>query len=173
MTMNKHFTPKTEYTQGYLNETGIRVFPSIDDLSKKFAVSRSSLFKKCTKEDWHSERLQFQKRLAAELSKQTIASSINKAETIDNAILRIAARGLQLVEEKLNKDGPEISPTELKHLLGSATEAQRLTQEVTVHLDTFADDIIDEEAEKSFREVMALLDEAAAIKSAKAEHVRQ
>ena len=66
-----------------------------------------------------------------------------------------------------------LSPTELKHLLGSATEAQRLTQEVTVHLDTFADEIIDEEAEKSFREVMALLDEAAAIKSAKANHIRQ
>ena len=31
----------------------------------------------------------------------------------------------------------------------------------------------DGEAEKSFCEVMALLDEAAAIKSAKAEHVRQ
>ena len=171
--MNNHFNPKTEFTQGFLNDAGVRVFPSIDELSQKFAVSRSSLIKKCQREDWHSERLQFQKQLAAELSKQAIASSINKAETIDNAILRIAARGLQLVEEKLNKDGPKISPTELKHLLGSATEAQRLTQEVTVHLDTFADDIIDEEAEKSFREVMALLDEAAAIKSAKAEHVRQ
>ena len=113
------------------------------------------------------------KRLAAEVSKQTTASSINKAETIDNAILRIAARGLQLVEEKLNKDGPIISATELKHLLGSATEAQRLTQEVTVHLDTFADEIIDEEADKSFREVMALLDEAAAVKSAKANHLRR
>ena len=171
--MNKHFDPQTKFTQGYLNEAGVRVFPSVDELSQKFGVSRSSLFKKCQKEDWHSERLQFQKRLAAELSKQTIASSINKAETIDNAILRIAARGLQLVEEKLNKDGPVISATELKHLLGSATEAQRLTQEVTVHLDTFADEIIDEEAEKSFCEVMALLDEAAAIKSAKANHIRQ
>ena len=169
--MNKHFDPQTKFTQGYLNEAGVRVFPSVDELSQKFGVSRSSLFKKCQKEDWHSERLQFQKRLAAELSKQTIASSINKAETIDNAILRIAARGLQLVEEKLNKNGPAISPTELKHLLGSATEAQRLTQEVTVHLDTFADEIIDEEAEKSFREVMALLDQAAAIKSAKANHI--
>ena len=78
-----------------------------------------------------------------------------------------------MVEEKLNKDGPVISPTELKHLLGSATEAHRLTQEITAHLDTFADEIIDEEAEKSFCEVMALLDEAAAIKSAKAEHIRQ
>ena len=171
--MNKHFNPKTEFTQGFLNDAGVRVFPSIDALSQKFAVSRSSLFKKCQKEGWHSERLQFQKQLAAELSKQAIASSINKAETIDNAILRIAARGLQLVEEKLNKDGTAMSPTELKHLLGSATEAQRLTQEVTVHLDTFADDIIDEEADKSFRQVMALLDEAAAIKSAKANHIRQ
>jgi len=103
--MSKHFDPKTEFTQGCLNDAGVRIFPSIDDLSKKFAVSRSSLFKKCQKEDWHSERLQFQKRLAAELSKQAIASSINKAETIDAGILRIAARGLQLVEEKLNNEG--------------------------------------------------------------------
>ena len=171
--MSKHFDPKTEFTQGCLNDAGVRIFPSIDNLSKKFAVSRSSLFKKCQKKGWHSERLQFQKQLAAELSKQAIASSINKAETIDTSILRIAARGLQLVEEKLNNAGMTLSPTELKHLLGSATEAQRLTQEVTVHLDTFADDIIDEEAEKSFREVMALLDEAAAIKSAKANHISQ
>ena len=171
--MNKHFNPKAEFTQGYLNDAGIRLFPSVDDLSKKFGVSRSSLFKKCQKEDWHSERLQFQNKLAAELSRQAIASSINKAETIDTSILRIAAKGLQLVEEKLNIEGMALSPAEIKHLLGSATEAQRLTQEVTIHLDTFADDIIDEEAEKSFREVMALLDEAAAIKSAKANHVRQ
>ena len=103
--MSKHFDPKTEFTQGCLNDAGVRIFPSIDNLSKKFAVSRSSLFKKCQKEGWHSERLQFQKQLAAELSKQAIASSINKAETIDTSILRIAARGLQLVEEKLNNEG--------------------------------------------------------------------
>ena len=171
--MSKHFDPKTEFTQGCLNDAGVRIFPSIDNLSKKFAVSRSSLFKKCQKEGWHSERLQFQKKLAAELSKQAIASSINKAETIDTSILRIAAKGLQLVEEKLYQNGSDSSATEIKHLLGSATEAQRLTQEITAHLDTFADEIIDEEAEKSFREVMALLDEAAAIKSAKANHIRQ
>ena len=171
--MNKHFNPKTEFTQGFLNDAGVRVFPSIDELSQKFGVSRSSLFKKFQKEGWHSERLQFQKTLAAELSKQAIASSINKAETIDTSILRIAARGLQLVEEKLYQNSSDLSATEIKYLLGSAAEAQRLTQEITAHLDTFADDIIDEEAERSFRQVMALLDEAAAIKSAKANHIRQ
>ena len=99
--MNKHFNPKAEFTQGYLNDAGVRIFPSIDEMSQKFGVSRSSLFKKCQKEGWHSERLQFQKKLAAELAKQAIASSINKAETIDTSILRIAARGLQLVEDRL------------------------------------------------------------------------
>ena len=171
--MNKHFNPKTEFTQGYLNDAGIRIFPSVDDLSQKFGVSRSSLFKKCQKEDWQSERLQFQKQLAAELSKQAIASSINKAETIDTSILRIAARGLKLVEERLYENGHALGAMEIKHLLGSATEAHRLTQEITAHLDTFADDIIDEEAERSFHQVMALLDEAAAVKSAKANHIRQ
>ncbi len=87
--------------------------------------------------------------------------------------MRIAAKGLPLVEERLYQNGSDQSATEIKHLLGSATEDQRLTQEVTVHLDTFADDIIDEEAEKSFHQVMALLDEAAALKSAKANHIRQ
>ena len=95
--MNKHFDPQTKFTQGYLNQAGVKVFPSVDDLSQKLGVWRSSLFKKCQKEGWRSERLQFQKRLAAELSKQAIASSINKVETIDTSILRIAARGLQLV----------------------------------------------------------------------------
>ena len=171
--MNKHFNPKTEFIQGYLNDAGIRLFPSVDDLSQKFTVSRSSLFKICQQEGWHSERLQFQKKLAAELSKQAIASSINKAETIDTSILRIAARGLQLIEKRLYENGSELSATEIKHLLGSATEAHSLAQELTAHLDTFADEIIDEEAEKSFRQVMSLLDEAAAIKSATANHIRQ
>ena len=143
--MNNHFNPKTEFTQGFLNDAGVRVFPSIDELSQKFGVSRSSLFKKCQKEGWHSERLQFQKKRAAELSKQAIASSINKAETIDTSILWIAARGLQLVEERLyqNDSHLHLFATEIKHLIGRATEARRLTQKITSHLDTFADDIID------------------------------
>ena len=170
--MLKHFNLKTELTQGFLNDAGIRLFPSVDELAKKFGVSRSSLFKKCQKEGWHSERLQFQKKLAAELSKQAIASSINKAETIDTSILRIATRGLQLVEERLYQNGANLTATEIKHLLWSATESHRLAQEITTRLDTFADDIIDEEAEKSFCQIMTLFDEAAAIKSAKANHIR-
>ena len=149
--MNQHFNPKAEFTQGYLNDAGVRVFPSVDDLSQKFGVSRSSLFKKCQKEGWHSERLQFQKKLAAELAKQAIASSINKAETIDTSILRIAARGLQLVKERLDKNGSDLSATGIKRLMGCAREAHRLTQEITTHLDTFADDIIDEEAGRFVR----------------------
>ena len=140
---------------------------------KKFGVSRSNLLKKCQKEGWHSERLQLQKKLAAERSKQAITSSIYRTEIIDTSILRIAAKGLQLVEEKLYQDVSDVSSTEIKHLPGSTTEAYRLTQEITAHKDTFADDIIDEEAERSFRQVMALLDEAAAIKSAKANHMKQ
>ena len=64
-----------------------------------------------------------------------------------------------------------LSAIEIKHLLATTTKAHRLTQEITTHLDTFADEIIDEEAEQSFRQVMALLDKAAAIKSAKANHI--
>ncbi len=99
----------------------MRVFPSIDVLSQKFDVSRSSLFKKCQKEDWHSEREQFQKKIAAELSKKAIASSISKAETNDTSILRIAAKELQLGEEKLYQNDFDLSAAEINHLLGSAT----------------------------------------------------
>ena len=67
--MDKSFKPKSEFTNGCLNGAGVRIFPSIDELSEKFGNSRSSLFKRSQKEDWHSERLQFQKKLAAELSK--------------------------------------------------------------------------------------------------------
>ena len=94
-------------------------------------------------------------------------------ETIDTSILRKATKGLQLVEERLYKNGSDLSAAEIKHLLRSAKKAHRLAQEITAHLHKFADDITDEEAEMSIRQVMALLDEAAAIKSAKANHIRQ
>ena len=60
--MNKHFDPQTKFTQGYLNEAGVRVFPSVDDLSQKLGVWRSSLFKKYQKENCHAERLLFGKK---------------------------------------------------------------------------------------------------------------
>ena len=79
----------------------------------------------------------------------------------------------QLVEEKFYQNGSDLSATEIKHLLESATEAHRLTRQITAHLDTSVDEFIVEEAEKLFCQVMALFDEAAAIKSAKANHIRQ
>ena len=69
-------------------------------------------------------------------------------------------------------DRIDLSPRELKHL-GAATEAQKLSQNVTVHLDTFADQNIEEESEKALQSVIAILDEAAAIKSSQANHIRQ
>ena len=95
--MTKSFKPKSEFTNCFLNGAGVRIFPLIDKLLEKFDVSRSNLFKRSHKEDWDSKRLLFQKKLAAEHFKQAIGSSINKAETIGTSILRIAARGLQLV----------------------------------------------------------------------------
>ena len=49
--MNKHFEPKIELTNGPLNDAGVRMFSSNYDLSSKFDTARSSLFKKCQKED--------------------------------------------------------------------------------------------------------------------------
>ena len=70
--------------------------------------------------------------------------------------------------QALSKD-LKVEPLEVSKMVCS-----RIIDKIsTTQLDTFADDIIDEEAEQSFRQVMALLDEAAAIKSAKANHIRQ
>ena len=132
--MNKHFDPQIEFTQGFLNKAWLRVFPSVE-VVQKFGFSRSSLFKKCRNEGWHLERVQFQKKLSAELSKQPIASSINKAETIDTSILNLAARRLQLVKERLYKNGRDLSAIEIKYLPEVAKEAHRLEQEITTYFD--------------------------------------
>lgn len=57
----------------------------------------------------------------------------------------IATRGLQLIGERLFKN-EQLSVTEIRHLLGTATEAHSLAQEITAPFDTFAGDIIVEEA---------------------------
>lgn len=164
---------ESEFVHGFFAAGSPRKFASVDHLASKYALSRSTVFQWAQKEDWHGKRIVFQKKLAAELSRQAIASSINKAETIDTAILRVAARGLHLIEEKFDSDSNELSPTELKHLLGAAADAQRLTDTITAHLETFADQNIEEESEKALRGVIAILDEVAAIKSSQANHTRQ
>tara|TARA_B100001093_G_C26226557_1_gene758367 strand:- start:206 stop:379 length:174 start_codon:yes stop_codon:yes gene_type:complete len=57
----------------------VPIFTLIDELLEKFDFSRSNLFKRTHKEDWHSKRLLFQKKLAAEISKQATGSSFNEA----------------------------------------------------------------------------------------------
>ena len=61
--MHKYSNPTTEFAHGYLNEAGVRLFPSIDDLYQKKVVSRSIQFKRCKHESWPAEQLQFKKIL--------------------------------------------------------------------------------------------------------------
>lgn len=65
--------------------------------------------------------------------------------TIDTLILGIATRGLQLVRKRLFEN-EQLFVTEIRHLLGTATEAHSLAQEITAPFDTLAGDIIVEEA---------------------------
>ena len=57
--------------------------------------------------------------------------------------------------------------------MGAVTEPQQISQNVTVYLGTFADEVIDQEAERSFQNVIAMLDEVATIKSSQANHLRR
>jgi hypothetical protein len=96
-------------------------------------------------------------------------SDLNKPSS---SILRIAARGLQLVEEKLNSDCMFIA-NRVKAPLRSRHRGSETLSGCNCTFDTFADEIIDEGAEKSFQAVMAILDEATAIKNSQANHIRK
>ena len=70
----------------------------------------------------------------------------------------IKRRKLKLKLYRPFLDRIDLSPRQLKHLLGAATEAQRLSQDGTVYLETFADEIFKKKLRNYSNHELAFVD---------------
>ena len=128
---------KTEFVEGFIDEGGARVYPSIEALAKRHDVSRATIYRNSNpqKEDWQKLKNHFQTQRDKEVESNRLKDLVENAKTLDKNALNIAQALLQRVGVKLAKaiederNNPEyggISAVELRELSHVASNAQKI-----------------------------------------------
>ena len=128
---------KAEFIEGFIDDNGVRVFASIDELAKRHNVSRATIYRYSNpkKEDWQKQKNQFQTKIDKEIEDNRLQSLVESAKTLDKNALNIAQAMLQRVGRKLakaidderqNPDGGGMSANELHQLSHVAMNAQKI-----------------------------------------------
>ena len=128
---------KEEFIEGYINDEGVRIYPSIEALAKRHDVSRATIYRHSNpqKEDWQRLKNRFQTEIDKQAEENRLKDLVENAKTLDKNSLSIAQALLQRVGVKLAKamederNNPEyggISASELRELSHVASNAQKI-----------------------------------------------
>lgn len=128
---------KTEFIEGYIDDNGVRVYPSIEALAKRHDVSRATIYRHSNpqKEDWQKLKNNFQTKMDREIEDNRLRDLVENAKTLDKNSLNIAQALLQRVGRKIAKsiederENPQyggISAAELRELSQVAANAQKI-----------------------------------------------
>ena len=92
---------RDEFVHGSVGENGSRVFLTIDKLHKKYDVSRATLFRYSSEENWQSQKNKIQSEIQQALDDDRVLRIINDSKKLDDTAIRIAQALLNSVGKKL------------------------------------------------------------------------
>ena len=151
---------RNEYVQGYINDKGQRVMPTLDDLIDKYNAASSTIYRTSSQDQWKQQKKEFSKKLAQDLDTKKTEELQDYFFNNDEAAMEIAKEIFNLIELKLGDEG-SLTPHAIASLASSALTAQKLFKNVT---PTSTSAPVDTE---SFQRAMELLDEVADLKRRK------
>ena len=165
---------RDEFVHGYHDEAGVRVFPSIDALSKRHNESRPTLYRATKKADWQKQKNQYQSQLQTMQDQERLESMLESGKRLDDNALVIAQAmltriGRRLQEAmRLEQDDPEeeaMSPAELRELSIVAANAQKVGKLALGQAQEISRVSADVSNPEAFRAVMEQLDQIAEARS--------
>ena len=156
---------RQEFVQGKENDMGERIYPSIDDLSKKYNIPSVTLYRKSQDGNWRDQKQIFKDNLQLEIDTAKAKKMASESQEFDSASLKIAkALQNEIVSfltksnerRKQGNDKPYFSPSALNSLgmalqtcqrvgrlaLGESTDNTNVTNKQSTIEETFA--LIDE-----------------------------
>ena len=155
------------FVQGFDDESGNRKTYTLEELALKFNIAKSTLYRNAQKDDWKTQREQFQQEYMFELDVQRKKELTEESKRFDTNSINLAKALLTTVGQNLTKNNQEVNegkkglvPTQLNALANAALSAQRLAKlalgEVTHNVE-----INGSIQNNAFREAMELLDTVA------------
>ena len=148
---------RNEYVQGYINNKGQRVMPTLDDLIDKYNAASSTIYRTSSQDQWKQQKKEFSKKLAQDLDTKKTEELQDYFFNNDEAAMEIAKEIFNLIELKLGDEG-SLTPHAIASLASSALTAQKLFKNVTPSSTSAPVDT------ESFQRAMELLDRVADLK---------
>lgn len=175
---------KTEFIEGYLDDEGVRVFPSIDHLAKRHDVSRTTLYRhtNAQADDWQKQKNRFQTQLDKEVEDNRLKELVEAAKTLDRNSLNIAQALLTKVgrriarsmeAERADPTTGALSSAELRELSHVAANAQKIGKLALGEAQEISKVSADVSAPESYYALIESLDELANRKASLGKHTLQ
>lgn len=193
---------KDEFVHGYMDDQGVRQYPTILALSKRYDVANVSLHRRSKSEDWQSEKNRVQTEYENAVAKERMAKMLAYGSRLDDNAINLALgimgdAGRRISEDLQNRETlkqlsllPEGSEKEQQisnfflttkiltthdiNSLGHAiANAQKVGKLALGQAQEISKVSANVELPKSLREVLDQLDELAEQKASGAQHTLQ
>lgn len=193
---------KDEFVHGYMDDQGVRQYPTILALSKRYDVANVSLHRRSKSEDWQSEKNRVQTEYENAVAKERMAKMLAYGSRLDDNAINLALgimgdAGRRISEDLQNREKlkqlselPEGSEKEQQisnfflttkiltthdiNSLGHAVaNAQKVGKLALGQAQEISKVSANVELPKSLREVLDQLDELAEQKASGAQHTLQ
>ena len=81
---------KDEFIHGFVDENGVRKFPSVDNLVSRHDVARATLYRAATKEDWQKQKNHYQSELQVAQDRERMDRMLDDGRRLDDNSIQIA-----------------------------------------------------------------------------------
>jgi hypothetical protein len=115
---------KREYVQGFPDEEGKIICPTLDELCERHGCSFSTITKKSSAENWKQERKLFSNKKERKIEEKKIEVLAEESANIDNKALNIADKGLCAVDKRLEKE--DLSNHDIQKLSNTASTFHKM-----------------------------------------------
>jgi len=193
---------KDEFVHGYVDDQGIRQYPSIMALSKRHDVANVSLHRWSKKEMWQEEKNRVQSELETAIARERIENMVESNKKLDDSAITLALAmmtdaGRRIQEDIANRKEYDqilqieneslknkkifdfkkakhiLSPHDMTSLANVIGNAQKIGKLALGQAQEISKVSANVTAPDSLRSVIEELDELAARKSSTAKHIIQ
>ena len=165
---------RDEFVHGYLDEENKKVFPTVDNLAKRYDIPITTLYRCSTKENWQKEKNEVQTKIQLALDESRIEKKVTYGKQLDDSAIHIAQEMLNRIEMTLykaqiqeteNGDDEFLTIQDLRDASHAAQNAQKLGKLALGQAQEISKVSADVSNPEAFSRVMEQLDELAESRS--------
>ena len=178
---------KDQFVHGYVNELGVRNYPTVDGLVEIHNVARATLYRAVQSESWQATKNEVQTALEQIIEDERINKMFEESKRLDTNSITIAQTMLAKVARRLQEDFVElakekderkngfkpISYRELLSLSHSASNAQKIGKLALGQAQEISKVAANVSTPDALRRIFDQLDEIDAHTSSRAGHTYQ